>query len=109
MGKDGPSFGKNLSRFIIVISALGIGLRLLMKGMINGEKLVIFLVLVVIAAAIDSVWIKLILALSGLGFFLLEFTGYQLSQFQSLATSVGALLIALFGLFIILGGMRKRK
>ena len=61
--------GKSLSKFIIVISAVGIGFRLWSKGMINAEKFVIFLVLVVIAAAIDSIWVKLILAFAGVGFF----------------------------------------
>ena len=109
MNKEGSSFGKNLSRFIIVISAIGLGLRLLSKGMIDAEKLAIFLVLVVIAAAIDSVWVKLILACSGIGFFLLEFTNYNMTQFQTIATSVGALLIALLGLYIMIVGRRNRK
>lgn len=109
MSKEGSSFSKSLSKFIIVISAVGIGLRLLLKGFISPEKLAIFLVLVVIAVAIDSLWIKIILACAGLGYFLLEFTNFKMSQFQSIATSVGALLIALFGLYIIFGGLRKRK
>ncbi len=41
MSKEG-SFGKSLSRFIIVISAVGLGLRLWSKGMIGAEKLTIF-------------------------------------------------------------------
>ena len=109
MSKEGSSFGKSLSRFIIVISAVGLGLRLWSKGMIGAEKLAIFLVLVVIASAIDSVWVKLILACAGIGFFLLDFTNYDMTQFQAGAASVGALLLALFGIYIMIGGMRKRK
>lgn len=109
MSKEGSSFGKSLSRFIIVISAVGLGLRLWSKGMIGAEKLAIFLVLVVIASAIDSVWVKLILACAGIGFFLLDFTNYDLTQFQAAAASVGALLLALFGIYVMIGGMRKRK
>ena len=109
MSKKGSSFGKGLSKFIIVISAVSIGLRLALKGMISAEKLAIFLVLVVIAAAIDSVWVKLILACAAIGFFLLDFTNYNMSKFETAATSVGALLLALFGLYIMIGGMRKRK
>jgi hypothetical protein len=109
MSKEGSSFGKRLSRFIIVISAVGIGLRLWSKGMIGAEKLVIFLVLVVIAAAIDSVWVKLILAFAGVGYFLLDFTSYNMTQFQAVSASVGALLFALFGIYVMVGGMRKRK
>ena len=109
MSKEGSSFGKSLSRFIIVISAVGIGLRLWSKGMIGAEKLAIFLVLIVIAAAIDSVWVKLILACAGVGYFLLDFTNYDMTQFQSVAVSVGALLLALFGIYVMIGGMRRRK
>jgi len=109
MSKEGSSFGKSLSRFIIVISAVGIGLRLWSKGMIGAEKLVISLVLVVIAAAIDSVWVKLILACAGIGYFLLDFMNYDMTQFQAVAASVGALLLAFFGIYVMIGGMRKRK
>ena len=109
MSKESSSFGKNLSRFIIVISALGVGLRLLVKGLIDVEKLAIFLVIVVIAAVIDSVWFKLLLAFMGIAFFLLDFTNYDLSKFQAATASVGALVIVLFGIYVMLGGMRKRK
>ena len=68
MSKESSSFGKSLSRFIIVISAVGLGLNLWSRGMIGGEKLLVLLVLVVIAAAIDSVWVKLIFALAGVGY-----------------------------------------
>lgn len=108
MKKEGRSFGRNLSRFIVVISAVAIVLRLWSKGMIDAEKATIFLVLVVFAAAIDSVWVKLILALFGLGYFLLDYMDYDLVKFQSAAVLVGALLLALFGFFIILGGMRRK-
>lgn len=109
MSKKGSSFGKSLSRFIIVISAVGLGLRLWSRGMIDAEKLTIFLVLVVIAAAIDSVWVKLILACAGIGFFLLDYTDYNMTQFVAVVPSVGALLLALFGFYIMIGGMRKKK
>jgi hypothetical protein len=109
MSKDSSSFGKNLSRFIIVIGALGVGLRLLVKGLIDAEKLAIFLVFVIIAAAINSVWVKLILACAGIAFFLLDFTDYDLSKFQPVVASVGALVVVLFGIFVMVGGMRKRK
>ena len=75
----------------------------------DAQKAAIFLVLVVIAAAIDSVWVKLILALFGLGYFLLDYLNYNMSQFQAAAVSVGALLLALFGIFVMFGGMRRRK
>lgn len=104
----GSSFGKRLSKFIIVISAVGIGLRLWSKGLMSAEKLAVFLLLVVIAAAIDSVWTKLVLALAGIMFFLLEYLNYDMQYVQSAAVSVGALLIALFGMFILVGGMNKK-
>lgn len=72
------------------------------------QKAAIFLILVVIAAAIDSVWIKLILALFGLGYFLLDYLNYDMNQFQAAAVSVFALLLALFGIFIMFGGLRKK-
>jgi len=62
VAKNKSSFGSRLSRFILVISAVAIALRLWSKGLMDVQKAAIFLILVVIAAAIDSVWIKLILA-----------------------------------------------
>lgn len=108
MSKNKSGFGSRLSRFILVISAVAIALRLWSKGLMNAEKAGIFLVLVVIAAAIDSVWVKLILALFGLGYFLLDYLNYDLTKFQAAAVSVGALLIALFGIFVMFGGMRRK-
>jgi uncharacterized membrane protein YhaH (DUF805 family) len=81
----------------------------LVKGLIDVEKLAIFLVIVIIAAVIDNVWFKLFLAFMGIAFFLLDFTNYDLSKFQSATASVGALVIVLFGIYVMLGGMRKRK
>jgi hypothetical protein len=103
------SFGRSLSGFIIVISAVGLGLRLWSKGLINPEKLAIFLVLVVIAAAIDSVWAKLVLALAGIGFFLIDYLDYNMNQVVYAGIGVGALLMALFGFYIMFGGMSKKK
>jgi len=109
MAKEKSTFAQSLSKFILVISAVGFGLRLAVKGLINPENLAIFLVLVVIAAAIDSVWVKLILACAGIAFFLLDFTNNNVSQFKAAAIAVGALLLALFGLYMMVGGMRKRR
>ena len=109
MSKEGSSFGKRLSRFILVISAVGIALRLWAKGLMSPEKMVIFLLLVVVAAALDSVLVKLIIALFGLGYFLLDFVNYDMNQFQAASTSIAALLIVIFGFFVMLGGMRSRK
>lgn len=110
MGRnDRNTFGKRLSRFIIVISAVGLGLRLWSKGLINPEKLAIFLVLVVIAAAIDSVWAKLALALAGIGFFLIDYLNYDMKQVVYSGIGIGALLLALFGFFIMFGGMNRKK
>lgn len=108
MRKEGNTLGKRISRFILVISAVSIALRLYLKGMLDAQKAAIFLLIVVIAAAIDSVWIKLILALFGLGYFVFEYLDYDLVQFKTAAVSLLALLIALFGIFIMLGGLRKK-
>jgi len=102
MAKEKSGFGSRLSRFILVISAVGIVLRLWSKGLMDAEKAAIFLVLVVIAAAIDSVWVKLILALFGVGYFLLDYLNYDINQFQAAAVSVGALLLALFGIYVMI-------
>jgi hypothetical protein len=73
------------------------------------EKLVVFLVIVVIAAVIDSVWVKGIIALFALGFFVLDYVNYDTRAFSALAGPVLALLMALFGIFIMFGGLRRRK
>jgi hypothetical protein len=110
MAKRRPSsIGSSLSRFIIVISALGIGLRLMMKGIMSPEKLVVFLVVVIIAAVIDSVLIKGIIALFALGFFVLDYVNYDTRAFYVAVGPVFALLIALFGIFIMFGGLRRRR
>jgi hypothetical protein len=103
------SFGNTLSRFIIVISALGIGLRLVMKGLMSPERLVIFLVLAVIAAVIDSPLVKAILALFALGFFVLDYVNFDPAAFYAAIGPVLALLIALFGFFVMFGGLRRPK
>ncbi len=109
MSKEHSSFGSRLSRFILVISALGLSLRLWAKGLMSPEKMVIFLLLAVVAAALDSGWVKLIIALFGLGYFLLDFVNYDMNEFQAASTSAIALLVALFGFFVMFGGMRSRK
>jgi hypothetical protein len=107
MPKHG-SIGNSLSRFIIVISALGIGLRLVMKGFMSPQKLVLFLVVVVIAAAIDSAWVKGIIAIFGLGFFVLDYVDYDTRAFSAAIGPVIALVIMLFGFFVMFGGLRRR-
>jgi hypothetical protein len=109
MGGKNDTFGKRISRFILVISALGIGVRLWSKGLIGPEKLFWLLVLAVIAASIDSGWVKLILALAGMGFFLLEYVGYEPREFYEVAGAALTLLIGLLGLFVMFGGMRRRR
>jgi hypothetical protein len=110
MSSERKSFGSRLSKFIIVISgvALVITLYLNPNTKLTPQTAGIFLILVVIAAAIDSVWVKLILAVFGLGWLLLNAVNYDLSQFQIVALSVGTLLLMLFGAFVMFGGMRKR-
>jgi len=54
MSKEGSSFGKRLSRFIIVISTVSFGLGIWSKGLINEKALTILLLLSIIATAIDS-------------------------------------------------------
>lgn len=108
MPKQKSSFTQGLSRFLIVISAVGVALRLWSKGLMDAEKMAIFLVLIVIAAAIDSVWAKLVLALAGIAFFLLDYLNYDITQVQYAAIAVGALLMALFGFYVMIGGIRKK-
>jgi len=102
------SFGNHLSRFIIVISALSIGLRLVTKAFMSPQKLVVFLVVVVIAAVIDSAWVKGIIAIFGLGFFVLDYLDYDTRAFSAAIGPVIALVIMLFGFFMMFGGLRRR-
>jgi hypothetical protein len=103
------AFGTSLSRFVIVISALAIGLRLLTKGFMSAERLIIFLILVVVAAVIDSPLTRTVLAIFALVFFVLDYVDYDLHAFYSTIGPVFALLIALFGFFVMFGGLRRRK
>ncbi len=109
MSKEGSSLGKRLSRFIIVISAVGLGLSLWSRGIMNEKTFTALLVLSVIAAAIDSVWVKLIFSTAGIGFLLLSLSNYEMSTFIESAAYVALLIIMLFGFYVMIGGMRKRK
>lgn len=109
MSKEGSSIGKRFSRFIIVISTVGFGLGLWSKGLINEKTLTILLILSVIAAVIDSTWVKLIFAIAGIGFLLLSLSNYDVSTFTESATYVLLLIVMLFGFYVMIGGMRKRK
>lgn len=108
MAKNRTSLLNRLSRFIFVISAVSLALNLWSKGLLDAQKAAVFLVIVVIGAAIDSVWMRLIIALFGIGYFIIDFLNYDLQQFQIAAVLVGALLLALFGIYIIVGGIRKK-
>lgn len=96
-----------IANFAIVISALGIVLKLAVQGGISPERAAVFMFVVVVAAALGKVVIKLILACASLAIFLLEVTNHDMGQFQQLAIYVGALLMALFGIYVMLGGMRR--
>jgi len=98
---------KRLANFVIVIRALGMGLKLAVQGGITPDRAAVFLFLVVVAAALGKGVIKLILACASLAIFLLEYTNHDMGQFQQLAISVGALLLVLLGMYVMLGGMRK--
>lgn len=109
MSREGTSIGKRLSRFIIVISTVGFGLGLWSKGLIDEKTLTFLLLLSVIAAAIDSTWVKLIFAIAGIGFLLLGLSNYEVSTFTGSASYVLLLIIMLFGFYVMIGGMRKRN
>lgn len=103
------TFGSSLSRFLIVISALAIGLRLATKGLMSSEILIVFLLLVVVAAVIDSIWARAVLTIFTLGFFTLEYVNYDLQAFYATVGPLLAVVIALFGFFVMFGGLRRRK
>jgi len=103
------SIGKRLSRFLLVISAFSLGLKLYLDGFLSVEKFAIFMILAIIASTIDSIIVKVILALAGIGFYLLQKSDYNNKQFLILAVQVGGLLVMFFGFFIMFGGMNKRK
>jgi hypothetical protein len=108
MSKEGSSFGKRLSRFIIVISAVGLGLSLWSRGIMNEKSFTALLILSVIAAALDSVWVKLIFAIAGIGFLLLSLSNYEMSVFIESATYIGLLIFILFGFYVMIGGMSRK-
>jgi len=109
MGKENKnSLGKKLSRFLFVISAFSLGLKLYLDGFLSVEKFAVFMILAIIASLIDSVLVKIILALFGIGFYLLQKADYINKQFLILAVQVGGLLVMFFGFFVMFGGMRKK-
>ena len=100
---------KRLANFIIVFSAVSLVLKLAIQDQIDPERAATFLILVVAAAALGHTVIKLVLACAGLAFLLLDYTNYDMEQFRLLALMVGALLLLLFGFYVMFGGMRKRE
>lgn len=108
MSKNNTSFGQRLSRFIVVISAVGLGLSLWSQGIMDDKSFTVLLILSVIAAAIDSTWARLIFAIASLGFILLIISGYNIPVFKQNASYVGLLIIILFGFYFMIGGMRKK-
>jgi uncharacterized membrane protein YGL010W len=102
------SIGSSLSRFILVISAVAIGLRLVMKGVMTPQTVVVFFVVAVIAAVIDSAWVKAILAIFGLGWFVLDIVNYDTRAFSVVIGPVVGLVVGLFGFFVMFGGLRRR-
>lgn len=85
------------------------GLSLWSHGIMDEKSFTALLILAVIAAAIDSTWVKLIFAIAGIGFFLLSISNYEMSAFIESATYVALLIIMLFGFYVMIGGMRKRN
>jgi hypothetical protein len=108
MNEKKQSLGKRISRFILVISGLAFGIRMLAEGLMSPEKMILFLVLVTIAAALDSLWVKLIITLFALGYVILDLVDHDMNQFQALFLNILALLLVLFGLFVIFGGLKSK-
>jgi succinate-acetate transporter protein len=106
---DRNSFGKRLSRFVLVISAFSLGLKLYLDGFLSVEKFAIFMLVAVIASVIDSVIVKVILTLFGIGFYLLQKADYNNKEFLILAVQVGGIIVMLFGFFVMFGGLNKKK
>jgi len=109
MTKSRNSFWTRITRFFLVISAFSLGLKLYLDGYISVENFVIFMLLAVVASVLDSVAIKVILALFGIGFYLLQKSNYNTNEFFVLAVYVCGILVMLFGFFVMFGGMNKKR
>ena len=105
MGKS--NFGIRFENYLLVISGVTLTISLWSKGLVSEDNVILLLVLFVFAAAINSIWVKLIITFFGLGFFILEYVNFDLNQFYPALVSIIAILIGLFGLYMIVGGMRK--
>jgi len=67
------------------------------------------MLLAVVAAALDSITIKVILTLFGIGFYLLQKSNYNPKEFLVLTVYICGILVMLFGFFVMFGGMNKKR
>ena len=95
----------NFWNFILVISGISLSLKLATSGNITAELAAVFLLLIVIGAALNSNFVKAVLAIAGLLYFLLDYVDYNMSLFYQLGGSAIALLLVLFGIYTIIKGV----
>lgn len=103
MGK--AQSNKTFWNLLLIVSGVSIVLKLAAAGNISIEQSIIFLLLVVVGAALNSNLLKAVLSIASLLYFLLDYVQYDMLKFYQLAGGVLTLILVLFGLYTIIKGL----
>ncbi|MFA5806459.1 MAG: hypothetical protein WC879_17645 [Melioribacteraceae bacterium] len=98
---------KTLIRFSIVLLAIPVVLRMLFSGVISIDTTMILLLLSVFVAAAGKGIIRILAAFIGLYYFAKEISGSNTQIFNNVFSSLLALTIILFGLFVMIKPLFK--
>lgn len=94
--------GNGLLNFLILVSGVTLALKLTYSGKMTVDLAAIFLFLVVVSVAIKSTWIKVILPIAGLVFFMLDVSAEDTTAMAPIIAGIGALLLAMYGIYLII-------
>lgn len=95
--------------FASVISTFVILFKLALQGVLSVETTVVFLIIIVFIVARHEMFYKLLAALAGLLYFVWEKSGFNKPHFLQLLQPMLALVIMLFGIYILFGGLNSSK
>lgn len=109
MSSGGPSYKKGFYRFIIFMIIFGIEISLYSKGLLSGEKFLIYLLIFFLAALFSNIWIFFFIVCTALCYLFWHVTNHNMAEFKKTVHASATLLLILFGIYLALGGLRKRK
>ena len=97
--------------FISILGLLGLCIKMWLNNQLSVGIIAVILVGALFVLAQDGAWskvLKLAVGVLSIGYLLVGYI-YSNQQFVALMGSIGALLLMLFGFFIMFGGLRKNN